>query len=86
MTTYSGVRISELPEAFDPNASDVIVLNISDQQTKKITYRNLLTNIRVKLSTQSDWNQDNKNEINYIKNKPRVYVADEYLPSLLTII
>ena len=85
MNYPNGIKISELTPVGAPNRSDVIVLNVSDRETRKITYNNLVENIKVKVAMRSDWNQTNPNELDFIKNKPAVYVADSYIQNLLTI-
>ena len=85
MNYPSGIRISELAPVGVPNRSDAIILNVSDKETRKITYNNLVENIKVKVAMRSDWNQTNPNELDFIKNKPAVYVADSYIQNLLTI-
>ena len=78
----TGIKISELTPVGAPNRSDVIVLNVSDRETRKITYNNLVENIKVKVGMRSDWNQTDPNELDYIKNKPSVYVTDNYIQTL----
>jgi hypothetical protein len=85
MNYPNGIKISELTPVGAPNRSDVIVLNVSDRETRKITYNNLVENIKVKVAMRSDWDQTNPNELDFIKNKPSVYVADSYIQNLLTI-
>ena len=82
MNYPNGIKISELTSVGVPNRSDVIVLNVSDRETRKITYNNLVENIKVKVAMRSDWNQSDPNELDYIKNKPSVYVADSYIQTL----
>ena len=81
----NGIKISELTPVGIPNRTDVIILNISDKETRKITYNNLLNNIKLKVESRSDWDETNPNEPDYIKNKPDVYLTNNYIQNLLTI-
>ena len=82
----NGIKISELTPVGAPNRSDVIVLNVSDRETRKITYNNLVENIKIKVSVRSDWRQTDPNEYDYIKNKPCLYECNSYIPSLTEIV
>ena len=82
---HGRVRISELPEVKVPNNTDVFVLNVDDQVTGAITYKDLYTALQVKISPKSDYAQEDPLQYDFIKNKPDAYIRDEYIPSLTNL-
>ncbi len=86
MLNYEGVLISELQEVTSPSNNDIVVLNVGDVATRKIKYSNLVNNILTKAFSQSDWNETIPTRSSFILNKPNVYVANVYIPSLPTIL
>ncbi len=86
MLNYEGVIISELQEVTSPSNNDIVVLNVGDVATRKIKYSNLVNNILTKAFSQSDWNETIPTRSSFILNKPNVYVANVYIPSLPTIL
>ena len=86
MISYEGVLISELEEVTSPSNNDIVVLNVGDTATRKIKYVNLVDNILTKAFSQSDWNETIPTRSSFIVNKPDVYVANVYIPSLPSIL
>ena len=80
-----GIPISQLPSVSIPDNSDVLVLNVSDIYTRKITIKSFLDHIQFKLVAAADWAETNTSSPAYIHNKPCVYECNSYIPSLTEI-